>query len=377
MTGVTGTVMNPLCARLLKDGHTVVALVRSGKDVSPRERLLATLCVNEEARGRLFVLQGDITQELAGVSAEDQQHWVSKIEKVVHGAASIKFVETPDNQVFRANVSGTENTLCLAQQLGVPEFHYISTAYVCGDAKWFAEEDTGENQHHRNAYEASKARAEQMVRGFPGKFSIYRIPIVVGNSQTGEINSFSGYYGFLATFWQLRNSLLKRWERDLEACLKGGISLDGEGYLHVPLSIPCSQEGPLNLVPLDWLTEMFTVLVQQYAEGKTFHLTHPSPRGVRETMVASLAHMGFRGIACGAELQECRKPRNDLIGRIQRGIITNIGPYIPYTSKDREVFHNTIAVQALGLKWKQPPDMNSEVVGRFLRYAKKRNFGRS
>lgn len=374
VTGITGTVMNPLCARLLEEGHTIVALVRPSKEASPVERLSHTIDVSEQARRNLFVLPGDITQELGGVAPEELGRWHGKIEKVLHGAASIKFVETADNQVFNTNVCGTEHMLHLAEELGIPEFHHISTAYVCGDAEYFDEDDSGEKQHHRNAYEKSKACAERLVREFPRRFSIHRIPIVVGDSQTGKISSFSGYYGFLAPFWQLSQSLHRRWKENPAELRKQGITMDGEGYLHVPLSVPCSQEGPLNLVPLDWLAEMLVEAVQQPAEGKVFHLTHPNPRGVRETMIASLAHLGFRGVTCGAEPQ---KNHHNFVSRIQRGIIASIEPYVPYISKNREVFHNDTTMRAIGPKWIPPPDINSEVVGRLLAFAKAHNFARS
>ncbi len=369
MTGVTGTVMNPLCARLLEEGHTVIALVRPAKGSSPKERLQNSLQIGESERERLFVLAGDIAQPLAGVSPEDQQRWKGGIDKVVHGAASIKFVETPDNQVTLTNLGGTKNMLRLAEVLGVPEFHYVSTAYVCGDAKYFTEGNFGEEQHHRNAYEASKAKAEQLVRGFSGRFSIYRIPVVVGNSQTGEINGFSGYYGFFAPFWQLFQTLQsKNWEG-----LPEGIQRDGEGSFCVPLWLPCTTAGPINLVPLDWLTDMFLGLLKVPARRQTFHLTHPHPRTVKETIEVSAAYLGICGLGFGTPNGNTPK----FLARLQRGVLTGIKPFEPYTSKDQEHFDNAIAVQALGKDWKDPPDIDSAVMGRLLDFAKSKNFGRS
>lgn len=372
VTGVTGTVMNPLCARLLEEGHTIVALVRPLKGTSPSERLENSLSVNEEGRERLFTLAGDITQPLAGIAQEDYAHWQGKIDKVLHGAASIKFQETPDQQVFSTNVLGTKNMLVAAEKLGVSEFHYVSTAYVCGDASYFAEEDLAEKGNHRNAYEQSKAKAERLVRDFPGSFSIYRIPVVVGDSETGEIKSFSGYYGFFAPFWQLIQTLKTKSAAEL---LNYGIRVDGEGYFHTPLTLPCTLLGPINLVPLDWLCDMFLELLKLPADRKTFHLTHPSPRSVKDTISASTAHLGLRGITCGPPSQE--EHSSKLLSRIQKGIVTNIKPFEPYTSKDEERFGNTATVQALGEHWREPPDIGPTLMGRLLEFAKQKNFGRS
>jgi len=369
MTGVTGTVMNPLCARLLEEGHTVVALVRASKGISPRERLLSTFCMDKEQREHLFVLAGDITQELAGVPQKDRRFWTGKIEKVVHGAGSIKFDETPDGQVLHTNVWGTKNLLALADKLGIPEFHYISTAYVCGDAEYFTESNFGEEQHHRNAYEFSKAWAEWLVRRFTEKFSIYRIPVVVGDSQTGEINSFTGYYGFFAPFWQLFQTLQGKNREGLPE----GIQRDGEGSFCVPLWLPCTTVGPINLVSLDWLTDIFLDLLRVPARGQTFHLTHPHPRSVKETVEVSTRHLGLQGITCGLPPQ---KSISKILQRFQRSMVANIRPFEPYTSKDEERFDNKAAVQALGQDWKDPPNIDSAVMGRLLDFARSKNFGR-
>ena len=351
VTGITGTVMNPLSARLLKEGHSIIALVRPANGTPPEQRLKSFLCVDEDARDRLYVLPADITQDLAGVSAQARDRWHGRIDLIVHGAASIKFGETPKGELHRTNVFGTQAILRLARMLKIPEFHYVSTAYVGGDAKDFSETDCGMDQHHRNAYERSKAKAEQLVSGFHGRTSVYRIPIVVGDSQTGRISSFNGYYGSFAPLWQIRCSLLQRWKKQPEYGHEENIFLDKEGYVHIPLSIPCSPAGPVNLVPIDWPTDMLVELVLKPAEGKTFHLTHPNPPSVRDVVVTSLAYLGFRGITCGEDPPEDRK---GLLGRIQQAILRGIKPYTPYTSKDAEAFGNQVAVQTLGERWTPP-----------------------
>lgn len=373
ITGATGTVMNPLSARLLEEGHTVLALVRPTKG-DPQERLLKSLDISEEARNKLVILSGDITWESGGVTREQIGCWQGKIDKFLHGAASIKFEETEDNQVFNTNVYGTENMLQLAEELDIPEFHYISTAYVCGDAKYFTEQDLGETQHHRNAYEKSKAEAERLVRGFSGRFSIYRIPVVTGDSHSGKIKRFSGYYGFFASFWQLFQYLQKKWEEEPKELRIQGVMRDGEGYFHIPLIIPCTTVGPINMVPIDWLTEMFLAFLKVPASGRTFHLTHPRPCSVRETIEVSTVHLGLKGVTCGIPPQE---NGSKLLSKIQRGIVTNIKLFEPYTSKDREYFDNTTAVQLLGQNWRDPPDIDSMIMGRFIDFAKSVNFGRS
>ena len=375
ITGVTGTVINPLCVRLLEDGHTIVALVRPTMGTSSEERLRSSINVNGNARDRLFTLQGDITKPFAGVSQEDLRRWRGRIDKVVHGAASTKFEETPEMIVCGTNIFGTQQVLLLAEHLGVQEFHHVSTAYVGGDREEFSEhENAWDGRPHRNVYERSKAYGEELVHNSGMRYSIYRIPIVIGSSHTGEINSFTGYYGFLAPFWQLRKGLLRKLQQDGTSLKEQGVWVDRNDFLHIPLAIPCSKLGPINLVPVDWLSIMMAGLVRLPATHRTFHLTNSNPPGVKDIMVASLACLGFQDIACGEYPQE-NLP--GVLERIQRGILKNVAPYLPYIRKDREVFHNQTTVQALGEDWNNPPEISPRKVGTFLTFAKRNDFGRS
>jgi nucleoside-diphosphate-sugar epimerase len=355
MTGVTGTVMNPLCARLLEEGHTVVALVRPAKGISPRERLFSALRVGEEAKERLFVLPGDITQERAGVSTEDQQFWAGKIEKVVHGAASTKFVETLDKQVFLTNVYGTQNILGLAETLGASEFHHMSTVFVGGDTAEFLETDLPDGSG-RNAYERSKIEAEALVRNSSLHTSIYRLPIVVGDFLTGEISSFTGYYGCAEPFWRLRQTIPQ-----------------GKN-ISLPIHIPCSSIGPLHVVPIDWETKVLGDLLEIPAQGKTFHVVHPNPPKVRDAFLAGLAFLGFEGITCG---NESTVP---LASTLQKMVERQIQPYGPYISRDEQRFGSEVLQETLNSNGKlyiPPPVLDAPFFERLLSFAIKRNFGRS
>ena len=69
----------------------------------------------------------------------------------------------------------------LAELIGAKEFHFVSTAYA----------DT-----QRNAYEQSKYY-EMLEKNSGPNFPIYRIGIVAGDSNNGEITDYTGYYGLL------------------------------------------------------------------------------------------------------------------------------------------------------------------------------------
>ncbi|MGH7965612.1 MAG: SDR family oxidoreductase [Candidatus Binatia bacterium] len=378
LTGITGTIMAPLAALLVSRGHTIVALVRPQRAMSAGKRLEA-LGYAASIGKNLFAIPGDICEPLAGVPVSEQATWRDRIDSIVHGAASTRFYDTPQNkEVWQTNVEGTRHLLELASILNVREFHYVSTAYVVGDAPSFAENDLNIGQHTRNDYEESKKRAEELVRLFWGnKASIYRIPIVVGDSRTGEINSFTGYYGFFSAFWEIRSWLLEAWRTRESACRNAGILVDGDKTISIPLSLHCS-EGPLNLVPIDWAASIMADLIERRAEGKTFHITNPHPPTIRYTIEESLSLLGFRNVVCGSNV-----PREKLIGIaqvIQRAINRGIEIYQSYILKEKERFDNTTLMDTLrsaGKMWAPPPVFDRELFRTLLIYAVSRNFGRS
>lgn len=365
--------MGPLAALLLERGHTILGLVRGKGDEKPEERLRAILGDNQ----RLFAIPGDVTQTLAGVSDKHLHLWRGKIDLVIHGAASTKFDETPNAKIRITNVWGTKQMLKLAEELGILEFHHMSTIYVAGDSREFNEQDLYKDQYWRNVYEISKYEAELAVRYWPyGSFSMYRLPIVVGDSRTGTISSFTGYYGFLEPLWRLKKTILERWKKDRETLQQEGVIVEDD-IVSLPISIPC--EGPINLAPMDWLVKTMADLVEIPAQGKTFHLSNPQPPDVREAMSLSLESLGFRGVICESR-RTIGIEDSPSLSRIQKIIERGIEPYLPYISQERQRFGHTIIASTLherGKDYSLPPAIDRELISRLLGYAMAREFGRN
>ena len=375
VTGITGTVMGSVSALLLEKGHTIVALVRPSKQTSPAERLQKILDVSLEARQRIFIIPGDIKQPLAGVSMEDQKRWQGKVDLAIHGAASTKFFETPDRDIHQTNVVGTQQVLSLAEVLGIPAFHHLSTVFVGGDAQEFNETEVPP-QKGRNPYEQSKIEAEAIVRGSSLRTSIYRLSIVVGDSRTGATPTFFGYYGCAEPFWRLLQSILQhkeRWSKD-------GVSIGEDGSITLPLSIPCSSVGPLHVAPIDWDAQLLANLVGIPAEGKTFHVVHPDPPKVSDAFAIGLRFLGFRGITCGNTRVDKTGPVTSSrpIQTIQVMIERALRPYASYISLDKQRFGDEVLRETLrvhGKEYPQPPALNKEFFERLLSFAIEKNFG--
>src|SRR4051812_14756161 len=137
-------------------------------------------------------------------------------------------------------------------------FHHTSSIADAGDWKgpWL-ETMFNEGQEHAHAYHRSKFESEKLVREeLKAPLRIYRPGIVVGHSQTGEMDKIDGPYYVFKLIQRLRYAL-PQW---------------------FPLIGP--EGNPLNLVPVDFVAKSMdhiAHLSDDQVHGNTFHLTDPEP----------------------------------------------------------------------------------------------------
>lgn len=351
-TGATGIVGSALVPRLVAGGHQQYCLVRKNISVKGAEMLL-----------------GDITLPLCGL-----ENIIPKLRgkriKVVHCAASVKFGEHERRHIFETNLAGTENALDLAMELDADEFHYVSTAYLGGDAVYFGENDLDVGQNPRNAYEESKWRAELLVRRSRFPFSIYRLGIVTGDWNNGEIAGFSGYYNFLESIYRLRKHFERLEESKLEKYREEGIYFGSDGLLNLPLAGNFGENSTLNLTPVDWVADVMAGLINVAAHGETYHIVDPNPRRVRWINDISCNELGVKGFHYG-------KPQNSAGGRLarfQRAFDDGIEAYADYISHEPKFGVGNVLRD---LRRFNPYCINEDYLRRILRYAKRANFGKA
>jgi short-subunit dehydrogenase len=114
-----------------------------------------------------------------------------------------------------------------------------------------------EGQGHPHAYHGSKFESEKLVREqLSAPLRVYRPGIVIGHSQTGEMDKIDGPYYAFKLIQRLRYAL-PQW---------------------FPLIGP--EGNPLNLVPVDFVAKSMdhiAHLPDDDVHGNTFHLTDPEP----------------------------------------------------------------------------------------------------
>ncbi len=263
VTGATGFIGRHLVAELLKRDGTIHVLVREGsrgKADALAERLHA-----EE--GRIVPVPGDLSKPALGVEGFDE-----KTDHLFHLAA-VYDVDAEEEASVRANVEGTRNVVEFANSHDVGRFHHTSSIAVAGHYRGVFQEDMfDEGQRLPHHYHRTKFESEKLVReGVQTKTLVYRPGIVVGHSETGEMDKIDGPYYFFKLLQRLRYAL-PEW---------------------FPLAGP--EGGQTNVVPVDFVAKAMdhiAHLPDADLPSDTFHLVSPEPMTVGQTLneFAKAAH---------------------------------------------------------------------------------------
>jgi thioester reductase-like protein len=261
VTGATGFIGRFLVAELLdhREG-TIYCLCRAGS-VDKLEALKVRLGDDD----RIVPIIGDLSRPRLGVDDREIERLSGSIEHFFHLAAIYDLTADADSQ-RESNVEGTRHALQLAEALHAEHFHQVSSIAAAGLYKGVFTEDMFEEAQdvEHNPYYLTKHESEGVVRKESNvPWRIYRPGVVVGHSQTGEIDKIDGPNYFFKALQRVRG-LTPSWFR--------GIGIEG---------------GEINIVPVDYVAKaMDHIAHQPDLDGHAFHLTDPEPLTVGALMKA-------------------------------------------------------------------------------------------
>lgn len=258
VTGATGFIGRYLVANLLRRKGTIHVLVR--KDSQKKFDAIAKKMGWDPKR--INVLHGDMASARCGLTAAQVRALKGKVKHFFHLAAIYDLDASAEAQRV-ANVEGTQNALDLAAAIEAGCFHHASSIAAAGLYPGIFREDMfDEAEGLDDPYLRTKHESERLVREETRiKWRIYRPGMVVGHSQTGEMDKIDGPYYFFTLIKKLRE-MLPPWMPTL------GI----EG-------------GRVNIVPVDFVADaMDHIAHKPRLDGHTFHLTDPEPLRVGEVL---------------------------------------------------------------------------------------------
>jgi thioester reductase-like protein len=250
VTGATGFIGRHLVQRLLEREGDIHVLVREGS----RDRLDALIARwGNNAAERVKPVTGDLQEPRLGLTDEQIGGLNGTIEHFFHLAAMYDMT-APDEVNERLNVEGTRHAVELADALHSGHLHHVSSVAAAGEFKGLFREDMfDEGQRLPSAYHRTKFESEKLVRDQSSvPWRVYRPALVVGHSQTGEMDKIDGPYYFFKAIQKARFAL-PEW---------------------FPLVGP--ELGYTNIVPVDFVANaMDHIAHQPDLDGQAFHLTSP------------------------------------------------------------------------------------------------------
>jgi thioester reductase-like protein len=258
VTGATGFIGRHLLAKLLARKGEVYCLVRKGSQ-EKFEELRARFGADGK---RLHAVSGDLSKSSLGISPAQRRTLAGRIKHFFHLAAIYDLAADAESQI-EANVGGTRNALQLAEQINAGCFHHTSSIAVAGLYPGVFREDMfDEAEDLDHPYFKTKHDAEALVRRSTAvPYRIYRPAVVLGHSQTGEIDKIDGPYYFFRALKKLRQSL-PQW--------MPVIGIEG---------------GRVNMVPVDYVVDAMDHIAHKPGlDGGCFHLTDPAPRRIGEVL---------------------------------------------------------------------------------------------
>jgi len=258
VTGGTGFIGRFLVEKLLSRGEKIYLLVQE-KSLDRYEKLLERLGATSE---EVIAVIGTLTEPNLGISDKDISTLKGDVTNFYHLAAIYDLYASAEVQEA-VNVEGTRNAVDAATLMDAKCFQQVSSIAAAGLYKGtFREDMFSEAEKLNNPYLKTKHESEKIVREectIPWR--IYRPGMVIGHSQTGEIDKIDGPYYFFKMLQKIRG-VLPQWMPT--------IGIEG---------------GRLNIVPVDFIVDALDFI--SHADGednKCFHLTDPDPYKVGEVL---------------------------------------------------------------------------------------------
>jgi thioester reductase-like protein len=286
LTGFPSFLARATCAEILRsDPEARIRAIVRAKFAEEAQAIVDAMA--DEDKARVSLVPGDAAAMDLGLSGAEWKELAREVTRI-HHCAQVTYLGVDRKAAEHVNIGGAREILELAREAKrLTCLVHHSTAHVSGDhAGLVRESDLKVGQSFRNVVEETKARAEKLMRAAMSEvpIAVLRPTIVIGDSQTGEVDRFDGPY--------LLVLLIVTSPPDF------ALPLLGRG------------DDPLHLVPIDFVVRAACAIGKDSrAPGKTFHLVDPSPLTARRVFEL-VAHAGGR-----------RSPRGSIPANLAKALL--------------------------------------------------------
>jgi NAD(P)-dependent dehydrogenase (short-subunit alcohol dehydrogenase family) len=282
VTGATGFIGRNLIELLLRRDGQIYVLCREGS--------LPKLNALKERWGsgadRVVPVSGDLSQPHLGVATGDL---TGQVDHFFHLAAIYDLTADAERQRV-ANVEGTRHAVELAEAVGAAHFHLVSSIAAAGLYRGVFTEDMFDEAANieTHPYFQTKHESEAVVRNECSvPWRVYRPSMVVGHSETGEMDKVDGPYYFFKALQRLRG-VLPGW-----------------------LPIVGIEGSPINIVPVDFVAKAMDHIAHiDGLDRQAFHLTDPDPLTVGQLIkvLTKVAHAPVPAVNIGLPVFQVMNP---------------------------------------------------------------------
>jgi thioester reductase-like protein len=275
LTGFPSFLARAMLGELVRPPKTLVHAVVRTKFLAEARALLDELPL--EQRSRVNVIEGDAAALDLGLSGAEFNELASEVDRI-HHCAQVSYLGVDRGSAEHVNVGGAREILEFASACKTLEcLVHHSTAHVSGNRTGLVlEEELKRGQTFRNVVEETKARAEKLMRAAMPRLpiAVVRPTIVIGDSQSGEVDRFDGPY------------LL--------------VLLIVTSPAELALPILGTGDSPLHLVPIDYVVRAAAAIGRDpRARGRTLHVADSSPLTARRVFEL-VARAGGRRLPRGS-----------------------------------------------------------------------------
>lgn len=254
VTGATGFIGKRLVKKLLERKGAVVHFLIRKESADKVDGLRAYWGLKDaKSAARAVPVFGDLTSKKLGVTSDAAKALKGHVEHFYHLAAVYDLGADEESQIA-VNIEGTRNTIDFAKTIDAGHFHHVSSIAAAGLYEGVFREDMfDEAENYDHPYFMTKHESEKIVRkDCKVPWSVYRPAMVVGDSQTGEMDKIDGPYYFFKLIQRMRQ-LLPPW--------MPGIGLEG---------------GRINIVPVDFVVDaLYFISHKAGIAKKCYHLVDP------------------------------------------------------------------------------------------------------
>jgi len=255
VTGATGFIGKRLVKTLLARRGAIVHFLLRPESKAKLDDLYAWWGIeNQGARSRAVPVYGDLTAKKLGVSADDVKKLKGHVDHVYHLAAVYDLSADAGAQIA-ANIDGTRAVVEFAKAVDAGHLHHVSSIAAAGLYEGVFREDMfDEAEGLEHPYFMTKHESEKIVRKESKvPWTVYRPALVVGDSQTGEMDKIDGPYYFFKLIQRMRQ-LLPPW--------MPSVGLEG---------------GRINIVPVDFVVAALDHIshLKTDLDHRCFHLVDP------------------------------------------------------------------------------------------------------